>query len=165
MGFCLFNNVAIGALHARAALGTRRVAVVDFDVHHGNGTQDIFFADPDAFYASTHQWPHYPGTGRPTEQGVAGNVLNVPLAAGSGGREFRLAYEENILPALERFRPDFILISAGFDGHRSDPLADLLLSESDFAWVTTARAVLCRCSKAATTWRRWRGRHLCTSAP
>jgi acetoin utilization deacetylase AcuC-like enzyme len=138
MGFCLFNNVAAGALHARASHGHRRVAVVDFDVHHGNGTQDIFFSDKDAFYASSHQWPFYPGTGSASECGIADNILNVPLRAGSGSREFRSAYESQILPALQNFAPDFIFISAGFDAHRLDPLAELDLAEDDFSWVTSA---------------------------
>jgi acetoin utilization deacetylase AcuC-like enzyme len=138
MGFCLFNSAAIAALHARAVHGYRRVAIVDFDVHHGNGTQDIVFDDPAAFYASTHQAPFYPGTGFARERGVAGNILNVPLPAGAGGTEFRVAYEREILPALEHFAPDFLFISAGFDGHRADPLANLRLDEKDFAWVTAA---------------------------
>jgi acetoin utilization deacetylase AcuC-like enzyme len=138
MGFCLFNNVAVGALHAREVHGYKRIAVVDFDVHHGNGTQDIFYNDGLAFYASTHQWPFYPGTGRPSERGVADNILNVPLRAGADGSEFRAAYERTILPALQQFAPDFIFISAGFDAHRADPLAELRLDESDFAWATSA---------------------------
>jgi acetoin utilization deacetylase AcuC-like enzyme len=135
MGFCLFNNVAIGALHARAAWGCRRVAVVDFDVHHGNGTQAAFAADPDLFYASTHQSPLYPGTGAAREVGV-GNVVNAPLPPGAGSTEFRLAMERRVLPALDAFAPDFLLISAGFDGHRADPLANLRLDEADYAWIT-----------------------------
>jgi acetoin utilization deacetylase AcuC-like enzyme len=135
MGFCLFNNVAIGAQHARAIHGLRRVAVVDFDVHHGNGTQAAFESDPQLFYASTHQMPLYPGTGAASERGV-GNILNVPLAPMSGSREFRLAYTAQILPALEEFRPELILVSAGFDAHRSDPLAQIMLVEADYAWVT-----------------------------
>ncbi len=138
MGFCFFNNVAIGALHARAQHRYRRVAVVDFDVHHGNGTQNIFEADGDAFYASSHQWPFYPGTGGVEERGVNGNILNVPLHAGSGSREFRAACEGRILPALRDFAPDFIFVSAGFDAHYADPLAQLRLSEHDFAWITSA---------------------------
>jgi acetoin utilization deacetylase AcuC-like enzyme len=138
MGFCLFNNVAVGALHARATHGCARIAVIDFDVHHGNGTQDVFFDDTNAFYASTHQSPLYPGTGGANERGVAGNVLNVPLGAGAKGDTFRLAYMNLILPALERFAPDIVFLSAGFDGHRADPLAELLLTEADFAWVTAA---------------------------
>jgi acetoin utilization deacetylase AcuC-like enzyme len=144
MGFCLFNNVAVGALHARESHGYRRVAVVDFDVHHGNGTQDIFNADENAFYASSHQWPFYPGSGSPSETGVADNILNVPLRAGSGGREFRNAYESRVLPALQSFAPDFIFISAGFDAHRFDPLAQLNLVEDDFAWLTSAVCEIAR---------------------
>jgi acetoin utilization deacetylase AcuC-like enzyme len=136
MGFCLFNNIAVGAMHARAAHGLKRIAVVDFDVHHGNGTQDIFFDDAELFYASTHQMPLYPGTGDETERGIAGNVLNCPLHPASGGAEFRAVYRESVLPALESFAPEFIFISAGFDAHRADPLANLNLSEDDFAWVT-----------------------------
>jgi acetoin utilization deacetylase AcuC-like enzyme len=136
MGFCLFNNVAIGALHARAAHGLSRIAVVDFDVHHGNGTQDIFFDDANLFYASTHQMPLYPGTGFADERGVAGNVLNCPQRPGAGSSDFRAIYSDSVLPALERFAPDFIFISAGFDAHRDDPLAQLDLVADDFAWVT-----------------------------
>jgi acetoin utilization deacetylase AcuC-like enzyme len=147
MGFCLFNNVAVGALHARAVHGLKRIAVVDFDVHHGNGTQDVFSPDPELFYASTHQMPLYPGTGLVAERGVADNVLNRPLPPGSGSAEFRAAYSNSVLPALEAFRPDFIFISAGFDAHRADPLANLALSEEDFGWVTgeicAAAASLC----------------------
>jgi acetoin utilization deacetylase AcuC-like enzyme len=135
MGFCLFNNVAIGALRARAAHGLVRVAVVDFDVHHGNGTQARFADDPSLFYASTHQLPLYPGTGRASETGV-GNIVNVPLPPMAGSRQFRLGIEREILPALDSFRPEMVLISAGFDAHKSDPLAQLLLDESDYAWVT-----------------------------
>jgi len=136
MGFCLVNNVAVGAYHARAAHGHKRVAVIDFDVHHGNGTQDIFWDDADAFYASTHQFPNYPGTGTRSERGAHGNVVNVPIAPGKGGDVFRAGMTEEILPALAAFKPDFILISAGFDAHRDDPLADLRLTEDDFAWAT-----------------------------
>jgi acetoin utilization deacetylase AcuC-like enzyme len=134
MGFCLFNSVAIGAARARQ-LGCARVAVVDFDVHHGNGTQAAFAADGNYFYASTHQAPFYPGTGSAEEIGV-GNIVNVPLPAGSGSIPFRAAYERAILPALATFRPEFVLISAGFDAHRRDPLAQLMLEEADFSWVT-----------------------------
>lgn len=137
MGFCLFNNVAIGALHARAVHGLSRVAVVDFDVHHGNGTQDIAFADSDFFYASTHQSPLYPGTGGSGERGRSGNIVNAPLAPGADGVAFRAAFDARILPSLEAFRPDFVFISAGFDAHRADPLAGLCLDDSDFAWVTS----------------------------
>lgn len=136
MGFCLFNNVAIGAHHARAAHGFQKVAVVDFDVHHGNGTQAIFWADPDLFYASTHQFPCYPGTGGGGETGCANNIVNVPLMPGSGSTDFRQGVTARILPALSAFRPDFILISAGFDAHAQDPLASLNLNEADFAWIT-----------------------------
>ena len=135
MGFCLFNNVAIGALHARRAHGCGRVAVVDFDVHHGNGTQAAFERDATLFFASTHQSPLYPGTGAASERGVD-NIVNVPLRPGAGSAEFRHAYGEIILPALHDFQPDFVLISAGFDAHRADPLASLMLTEEDFAWVT-----------------------------
>jgi acetoin utilization deacetylase AcuC-like enzyme len=136
MGFCLFNNIAVGALHARIRHGLTRIAVVDFDVHHGNGTQDIAFDDPDFFYASSHQMPLYPGTGSPSERGVAGNIVNRPLPSGSGSAEFRTSWRDHILPALEAFAPGFVFISAGFDAHRADPLANLNLVEDDFAWVT-----------------------------
>ncbi|HEX4113778.1 MAG TPA: histone deacetylase family protein [Stellaceae bacterium] len=135
MGFCLFNNVAIGAAHAHRRHGCARVAVVDFDVHHGNGTQAAFAADPAFFYASTHQAPFYPGTGAAEETGI-GNIVNIPLRAGAGSAAFRAAYERAILPALEEFRPDFVLVSAGFDAHRNDPLAQLMVEEADFVWVT-----------------------------
>ena len=137
MGFCLFNNVAIGALRARAAHGLARIAVIDFDVHHGNGTQACFWDDPGLLYASTHQSPLYPGTGAARETGV-GNIVNVPLAPMSGSREFRRGMDEAILPALDAFRPEFVLISAGFDAHRRDPLAQLMLDEEDYAWATEA---------------------------
>ena len=135
MGFCLFNSVAIGAQYARQMHGLERAAIIDFDVHHGNGTQAIFENNPHVFYASTHQSPLYPGTGARSETGV-GNVVNVPLRPMSGSTEFRRAFNEFILPALEDFRPDFIFISAGFDAHRDDPLAQLMLVEEDYAWVT-----------------------------
>jgi acetoin utilization deacetylase AcuC-like enzyme len=135
MGFCLFNNVAIGALRAREAHGLARVAVMDFDVHHGNGTQARFADDPSLFYASTHQSPLYPGTGRASETGV-GNIVNVPLAPMAGSQQFRHGFSRAILPALDAFRPEMVLISAGFDAHRRDPLAQLLLDESDYTWVT-----------------------------
>jgi acetoin utilization deacetylase AcuC-like enzyme len=136
MGFCFFNNAAVAAFHARAAYGLRRIAVVDFDVHHGNGTQDIFAPDPELFYASSHQYPCYPGTGARHERGVADNVVNEPLAPGSGSAEFRAAWRERILPALAGFAPELLIISAGFDAHAADPLAQLRLREADFAWVT-----------------------------
>jgi acetoin utilization deacetylase AcuC-like enzyme len=144
MGFCFFNNVAVGALHARATHGLKKIAVVDFDVHHGNGTQDMFTPHPDLFYASTHQSPLYPGTGRPDETGVAHNVVNAPLAPGAGGPEFRRAFEREILPALSTFGPELVIISAGFDAHRDDPLAQLRLDETDFAWATQS---LCAIAK------------------
>ncbi|MEX1153558.1 histone deacetylase family protein, partial [Parvibaculum sp.] len=135
MGFCLFNNIAIAAQHARMAHGCARVAVVDFDVHHGNGTQAAFETDPSLFYASTHQWPLYPGTGRAGEHGL-GNILNRTLPPGAGSAEFRAAITGAVLPALANFRPDFIFISAGFDAHMADPLANLRLTEADYGWVT-----------------------------
>ncbi|KAB1070201.1 histone deacetylase family protein [Methylobacterium planeticum] len=137
MGFCLFSNVAIAAHYARAKHGAERVAVVDFDVHHGNGTQEIFWADRDLFYGSTHQMPWFPGTGAVSEQGV-GNIWNAPLRAGDGGEVFREAVRSRILPALDAFRPDLILVSAGFDAHADDPLGRLRLGAADFTWVTDA---------------------------
>ncbi len=136
MGFCLFNNVAIGAAHARAAHGLRRVAMLDFDVHHGNGTQAYVEADADLFFASSHQWPLYPGTGAASETGV-GNVVNVPLRAMSGSAEFRAGWADKVFPALDRFAPELVMISAGFDAHRDDPLGGLQLVEADYEWVTT----------------------------
>jgi acetoin utilization deacetylase AcuC-like enzyme len=136
MGFCVFNNVAIGALHARGGHGYQRVAVVDFDVHHGNGTQAMFWDDPDLFFGSTHQMPLYPGTGAAEEKGAHGNIVNMPLAPMSGSGQFRAALNDTILPALRRFEPDFLLISAGFDAHADDPLAGLQFHEDDYAWAT-----------------------------
>ncbi len=136
MGFCFFNNVAITAMHARQTHGLGRVAVVDFDVHHGNGTQHSFENDPSLFYASSHQSPCYPGTGRRSEKGVAGNIVNAELAPGSGSDEFRAAYQELILLAVGDFGPDLLIVSAGFDAHQRDPLAQLNLTEDDYAWVT-----------------------------
>jgi acetoin utilization deacetylase AcuC-like enzyme len=135
MGFCLFNNAAVGALRARAVHGLARIAVIDFDVHHGNGTQRAFEADAGLFYASTHQSPLYPGTGAADETGV-GNIVNVPLRPMSGSGPFRLGFTQRILPALDEFRPELVMVSAGFDAHRDDPLAQLLLDESDYTWVT-----------------------------
>ncbi|MEJ0068362.1 MAG: histone deacetylase family protein [Pseudomonadota bacterium] len=136
MGFCVFNSVAIGALQAQEVHGRKRVAVIDFDVHHGNGTQAMFAPHANRFFGSTHQYPLYPGTGARSERGV-GNIVNAPLSPGSGGAEFRHAMSELILPRLSEFQPDFILISAGFDAHEDDPLAGLRLHEDDYAWVTT----------------------------
>jgi acetoin utilization deacetylase AcuC-like enzyme len=136
MGFCLFNNIAIGALQARAVHGLRRIAVVDFDVHHGNGTQDAFEDDPDLFFASTHQGGAYPGTGWASERGVADNIVNLPLRAGAGGDIWRQAMGEFLLPRLAAFAPELILISAGFDAHQADPLAQLNLHSDDFHWGT-----------------------------
>jgi acetoin utilization deacetylase AcuC-like enzyme len=136
MGFCLFNNAAVAALHARARWGVQRVAVVDFDVHHGNGTQDIFFADKDLFYGSTHQSPCYPGTGEMWERGTANNVVNVPLRPGEGSAAFRAAWVDTILPELDAFAPGLLIVSAGFDAHKLDPLAQLRLETADFAWIT-----------------------------
>lgn len=136
MGFCFFNNAALAARRARARHGAERVAVVDFDVHHGNGSQEIFWADPSVMYCSTHEMPLYPGTGAITDRGEHDTVVNAPLRAGDGGPEFREAFEVAILPRLNAFRPDLVVISAGFDAHTRDPLANLNLVEADYAWVT-----------------------------
>lgn len=136
MGFCVFNQAAIAALHARAAHGLRRVAVVDFDVHHGNGTQHSFWDDPDLFYGSSHQSPFYPGTGAWQETGVAGNIVNIPLARGSGSVAFRAAMEKDMLPALREFEPELLIISAGFDAHQLDPLGGLQFTDDDYHWIT-----------------------------
>jgi acetoin utilization deacetylase AcuC-like enzyme len=133
MGFCLFNNVAVGAAHAMAEYGVKRVAIIDFDVHHGNGTEDIFQDDPRVLMASTFQHPLYPYCGL---DNPAPNMVNVPLSAGSGSDEFRGAVVDHWLPALDKHRPELIMISAGFDAHREDPLAGLKLTEADYAWVT-----------------------------
>jgi len=136
MGFCFFSNAAIAARHAQAS-GLGRVAVVDFDVHHGNGTQEIFYSDKSLFYGSSHQFPCYPGTGSERERGVADNVVNAPLPPGSTGAAFRAAWLEKILPALDRFAPELLIVSAGFDAHKADPLAQLRLETEDFGWITT----------------------------
>ncbi len=137
MGFCLFSNAAIAALWARERHGATRVAVVDFDVHHGNGTQAVFAADPALFYASSHQSPCYPGTGHRRERGCADNIVNTPLPPGADSAAFRAAWSGTILRALDQFSPELLIVSAGFDAHKADPLAQLRLETSDFAWVTT----------------------------
>lgn len=141
MGFCLLNNIAIAARHALAGHGLERVAIVDFDVHHGNGTQAIFQAEPRVAYASSHQSPLYPGTGARRETGC-GNIFNAPLPPGADGTAFRSAWENDLLPALDAFGPQLLFISAGFDGHRRDPLADLRLEADDFGWLTQALVAL-----------------------
>ncbi|MEM8749947.1 MAG: histone deacetylase family protein [Pseudomonadota bacterium] len=135
MGFCFVNTAAIMARHAQRKHGAERVAIVDWDVHHGNGTQDIFYDDDSVFYASTHQMPLFPGTGDKNETG-AGNIVNAPLSPGTAGEGFREAFKERVLPALDAFKPDFIIISAGFDAHHRDPLANINLVTDDFDWVT-----------------------------
>ncbi len=139
MGFCLFNNVAIGARYVQESYQVERVAILDWDVHHGNGTQEIFYEDPSMFYISTHQYPYYPGTGGAEERGEGrgeGFTLNIPLRAETTGEEYVKLFQEVIVPALENFRPEFIFISAGFDAHRDDPLAGILLTEETYAEIT-----------------------------
>jgi acetoin utilization deacetylase AcuC-like enzyme len=141
MGFCLFANAAIAARHAQAVHGVTRVAVADFDVHHGNGTQACFAADASLMLASSHQWPLYPGTGAPHETGV-GNIFNATLPPGADGAAFRAVWERLLLPALDAFAPELLIISAGFDAHVADPLAQLRLTEADFTWITAELCVL-----------------------
>ena len=136
MGFCFLNNAAIAARHAQAAHGALRIAIVDFDVHHGNGTQEIFWSDASVLYASTHQAPLYPGTGAVDERGEFDTIVNAPLRAGDGAEAFRAAMERAILPRVAAFAPNLIIVSAGFDAHRRDPLAGLALDEEDFGWAT-----------------------------
>jgi acetoin utilization deacetylase AcuC-like enzyme len=136
MGFCLFNNVAVAARYAQKRYDIERVSIVDFDVHHGNGSQDIFWADKSVMYCSTHEMPLYPGTGSTGERGEHNTIVNAPLRAGDGGDAFREAFEAVILPRLRDFKPELLVISAGFDAHTRDPLANLNLVEADFTWVT-----------------------------
>jgi acetoin utilization deacetylase AcuC-like enzyme len=136
MGFCLFNNAAIAARYAQDRYDAERVAIIDFDVHHGNGSQDIFWSDKSVMYCSTHEMPLFPGTGAISERGEFNTVVNAPLRAGDGGDAFRLAFETSILPRLREFKPDLLVISAGFDAHTRDPLANLNLVEADYTWVT-----------------------------
>ena len=144
MGFCLFNSVAVAAAHALAVHGIERVAIVDFDVHHGNGSQDIFANDPRVLYASTHQVPLYPGTGAVDEYG-AGNIFNAPLPPDAGSGEFRATWEKRLLPELDLFRPQLLLVSAGFDADARDPLAQLQLVPDDYAWITKQFVELADC--------------------
>jgi len=142
MGFCFFGNVVVGARHALEAHGMERVAIVDFDVHHGNGTQDLVWDDARVLFASTHQMPLYPGTGASDERGAHGQIVNVPLPAGASGGVFRAGFLGRVLPEVEAFAPQMILISAGFDAHARDPLANLNLTEADFAWATAQLCAL-----------------------
>ncbi len=143
MGFCLFNAVAVAAAHAVHHHGLQRVVIADFDVHHGNGSQDIFAGEGRVMYASSHQSPLYPNTGRPEDTGV-GNLANAPMAPGAGSEAFRHAWRDVLLPRIEAFRPQLVLVSAGFDGHRLDPLADLVLEADDYRWLSAELAALAR---------------------
>ncbi len=136
MGFCFVNNAAVAARHAQKAHGMGRVAIVDWDVHHGNGTQDIFWKDASVMYCSTHEMPLYPGTGAKDERGDFDTIVNAPLKAGDGGEAFRAAFEGLIVPRLLAYAPELVIISAGFDAHWRDPLANINLDEADFAWAT-----------------------------
>jgi acetoin utilization deacetylase AcuC-like enzyme len=136
MGFCLFDNAAIAARYAQKQHGIGRAAIVDFDVHHGNGSQEIFWADKSVMYCSTHQMPLFPGSGAVIESGAHNTVVNAPLRPGDGGEAFRAAFENRILPRLRDFRPELVIISAGFDAHMRDPLANINLTEDDFVWAT-----------------------------
>ena len=141
MGFCLFNNIAVAAAHALVAHGLKRIAIADFDVHHGNGTQAIFEHEPRVLFASSHQSPLYPDSGREDERGV-GNIVNGTLSPGAGSHEFRELWDSVLLPRLHAFKPQLVLISAGFDAHRNDPLADIRLGQEDYAWITERLAAL-----------------------
>lgn len=136
MGFCFFGNVVIGAKHALEAHGLKRVAIMDFDVHHGNGTQDLVWHDERILFASTQQMPLYPGTGARTERGAHRQIVNAPLPPGADGAAFRKVMEERVLPSIEAHEPEMVFISAGFDAHARDPMANLNLGDSDFAWAT-----------------------------
>jgi acetoin utilization deacetylase AcuC-like enzyme len=143
MGFCLFNNIAVAAAHALAVHGLKRIAIADFDVHHGNGTQDIFQREPRVLFISSHQSPLYPGTGSPQEHG-AGNIVNAPLSPGDGSYAFRELWDGALLPRLHAFKPQLVLVSAGFDAHRNDPLSDIRLQTEDYAWITERLVDLAR---------------------
>jgi acetoin utilization deacetylase AcuC-like enzyme len=141
MGFCLFNNIAIGAAHALDTHKLKRIAIVDFDVHHGNGTEEWAASRHDVMFFSSHQFPLWPGTGRAQDKGPLNNIVNIPLPPGTGGTAFRQVMQTDVLPKIENYAPEFIFISAGFDAHRDDPLANLALTEDDFGWIT---AELCK---------------------